>query len=54
MDNAFAEIQRIGGLETEDDYSYDAHAEQVYIISPRNLFTVYFSVILSHQKLGCS
>ena len=30
MDNAFAEIIRIGGLETEDDYAYDAHAEQVY------------------------
>ena len=31
MDNAFAEIIRIGGLETEDDYAYDAHAEQVNI-----------------------
>ena len=35
MDNAFAEIIRIGGLETEDDYAYDAHAEQVNITHPR-------------------
>ena len=35
MDNAFAEIIRIGGLETEDDYAYDAHAEQVKITLPR-------------------
>ena len=33
MDNAFDEIIRLGGLETEKEYPYDAHVESVCQIS---------------------
>jgi len=40
MDNAFAEIIRIGGLETEDDYAYDAHAEQCHFEESKAKVTI--------------
>ena len=31
MDDAFKEVIRLGGLETESDYSYDGRVEEVML-----------------------
>ena len=34
MDNAFEEVIRLGGLETEIDYPYDGRGEAVSLFDP--------------------
>ena len=34
MDNAFEEVIRLGGLETEIDYPYDGKGEAVSLFNP--------------------